>query len=1384
LGENPAFNEIITSGGTYTADLSYNRFRLLAGEGVGMVNGPAGSNQTTIYGKSFTNVDVSGENAFYAFANNTLNPTIRVATTGTIQARSDPATNTLFIDGPVSNPYIVSTGQYGFYQVKVTGEASTITSSLQGWGGDFITANSPSTLLRLIGYNDIQLSTNVTTNSVFFTISTFTSKGYLDTSTVAAVAYPNSISTVSSLYTSLAQFNSTVSYLSSYNGFSFSSVVSSIDALAMSTGEQFYTLTGLINARVTFDQERYDFTSTVAGLGSAGYLSTGGGAVVGIDQFNSTIEGLGSLGYVSSVSTLQTSSIFNTGAISTYSLEVFGPATLTASGSTILRGPIYLGGPTYIAGAVTTGPTAGLLDTTTLFSSLEGLGSLGYISTASLVSTVAGISFNSDSLTSTVAGLGSAGYISTASLVSTVAGISFNSDSLTSTVAGLGSAGYISTASLVSTVAGISLNSDSLTSTVDGLGSAGYISTASLVSTVAGISFNSGLLTSTVDGLGSAGYISTASLVSTVAGLGSSDYISTASLVSTVAGISLNSGSLTSTVEGLGSSGYISTLSLFSTVEGLGSANYVSTLSLQSTLAGIGISTGSLFSTVTGLGSANYVSTLSLQSTFAGIGISTGSLFSTVRGLGSANYVSTASLFSTVEGLGSANYVSTLSLQSTLAGIGISTGSLFSTVRGLGSANYVSTLSLQSTFAGIGISTGSIVSTVTGLGSANYVSTLSLQSTFAGIGISTGSLFSTVRGLGSANYVSTLSLTSTVQGIQANVGFPSSISSIYGSSFTTQFLLASTLSYLNIVQQSSITVAGGNSVIVYSSDGLVWQPTNYGFGGTVQWIGYNGEYWLAAANTGVYSSANIINWTQRATGIFSQNTNALVWGNGIWVIGGINSPSAAPTLKYSFDGITWFNGANSFTDTCLGLAFNGTMFIAVGNPTQTIKYSYDGKTWINASGSVMGSYGQAIGWNGRMWVAGGQLANNIKYSYDGINWLSANTSFGTGCYGVAWNGLYWVAGGQGGVTIKYSFDGINWTDAAAGTFSTNCLWVSWNGKVWIAYGQGGGSIKWSIDGSTWVNSTGSLPTSVGKCAFYNPGPMSYRQANLNILPDFAPSFQYSTNQIFMTTSSINLNNRLIVDLQGIVDVEGILTASSIITPTLSVSTVTSMSSLTFGSGSGWIVMGAAQAAVISTIQQNTALSFISTLYVGSTNTIVRNYTAQLNGNVLASTLMIGNPLSVFSTQGFRLTLTHDSAMKPFTTVWNTSSDKRVKENIRDADIDRCYDDIKALPLRRFTWQEGFYNSSSGIDRNVIGFIAQEVSTIIPKSVSIMEAYGYKDFQFLNIDQINMSFYGALKRTIKDKEYMDSTIKGQRVEIETLKGTTSFILSTLEGLQGR
>jgi hypothetical protein len=182
-----------------------------------------------------------------------------------------------------------------------------------------------------------------------------------------------------------------------------------------------------------------------------------------------------------------------------------------------------------------------------------------YISTADLVSSMTpffngSLSFMSN-IQSTVTGLGTARYVSTATLQSTSVGLVAQN---LSTVRGLGSSGYVSTLSLQSTI--------------DRLGLLSYISSSALTSTVASI-----LYPATSPG-GSLGVIVTTSTdpalvnFNTVISqyLGSTNYFNqtNASGFGVVYGVSLPS-----TTSGI--------------IRSLGTLNYVSTATLQSTSQGI-----------------------------------------------------------------------------------------------------------------------------------------------------------------------------------------------------------------------------------------------------------------------------------------------------------------------------------------------------------------------------------------------------------------------------------------------------------------------------------------------------------------------------------------------------------------------------------------------------------------------------------------------------------------------------------------------------------------------------------------------------------------------------------------------------------------------------
>jgi hypothetical protein len=482
-----------------------------------------------------------------------------------------------------------------------------------------------------------------------------------------------------------------------------------------------------------------------------------------------------------------------------------------------------------IPGSVTGGQ---LVSTTTGLT--NGLGSLGYISTLGLNSTIAGlgslgflssISSIQPTLNSTLNGLGSLGFLSTVqpSLNSTIQGLGslgFLSSAqlpLTSTIEGLNVYGYVNTVNLVSTTVNLQSNLNQLMSpaaisTFVVYGTNTFTAGVSIgilninpqdVSTLSsGIGYNltgfliSSFLFSTVIGLGTAGYLSSAiiqpSLNSTIQGLGSLGFLSTGA----------TQPSLNSTVQGLGSLGFLSTgatqPSLNSTIQGLGSLGFLSTATLQSNLN----------STVQGLGSLGFLSTATLQ----------GNLNSTVQGLGSFGFLSTVqpSLNSTIQGLGTFGFLSTAVIQgdlnSTIKGLGslgflstaVMQGDLNSTVQGLGSLGFLSTAVMQS----------NLNSTVQGLGTVGFLSSISsIQPT----------LNSTLAGLTSLGYVSTSMLYSTSIGL-ANSFYIVNTGQIYITGGTATIGNASNVIYLSSFLHSSIIYSGNNGAFTASNAGAGNQP--------------------------------------------------------------------------------------------------------------------------------------------------------------------------------------------------------------------------------------------------------------------------------------------------------------------------------------------------------------------------------------------------------------------------------------------------------------------------------------------------------------------------------------------------------------------------------
>ena len=536
LSTNPSFNQIITTGGTYTADLSFNTFRLFAGQGIGMVNGTPGSNETFIYAKAFNQIDISGADSLKSFSNGILTQSVKFATAENayIQLRTDSDTNTLFIDGPMTQT--ISTGYYGFNKFVIIPSVSTIQTNLTAYPKNTLFADSQSTQITFAGVNDLILSTNYSTNQVFFTVSSFTAAGYLALSGETFSVYNRLISTISSGFVTVPNFSTGAINLSTLSFSNASSVNSSIFGVSTYFGGRFDFLNSLISTRATIEQLNTvtgNFQISISSFSTnymsyTDYISSAAGI---LNQISTTL-------FLSGISTIYVYDgnliNFSVGSI-TYDQSDISTLS-TATNSRIISTNTALSAQN----------EGNLLST---FSTVLGLGTLGYVSSTQLTSTTQGLGtigyISTTQLTSTIAGLGTFGYISTAQLISTVAGLgtlgyistSFTNNILQSTVTGinnnLGSLGYVSTLSLQSTTQGLydgfgnyyisTAGLDSIIqSSIEGLGTVGFLSTSQFNDALTS-SFNalftynlisSPNLKSTIDNLGSMGYISTATLVS------------------------------------------------------------------------------------------------------------------------------------------------------------------------------------------------------------------------------------------------------------------------------------------------------------------------------------------------------------------------------------------------------------------------------------------------------------------------------------------------------------------------------------------------------------------------------------------------------------------------------------------------------------------------------------------------------------------------------------------------------------------------------------------------------------------------------------------------------------------------------------------------------
>jgi hypothetical protein len=112
-------------------------------------------------------------------------------------------------------------------------------------------------------------------------------------------------------------------------------------------------------------------------------------------------------------------------------------------------------------------------------------------------------------------------------------------------------------------------------------------------------------------------------------------------------------------------------------------------------------------------------------------------------------------------------------------------------------------------------------------------------------------------------------------------------------------------------------------------------------------------------------------------------------------------------------------------------------------------------------------------------------------------------------------------------------------------------------------------------------------------------------------------------------------------------------------------------------------------------------------------------------------------------------------------TWTIPSDHRIKENIVKADLKTCYDNVKNINLYRYNFIDAFETGSN--DKNKLGYIAQEVEKYFPKATyrqkkRLNDKREVPDLLSIDVEQVNLTLYGAVKQLIKIVEKQNKRIK--------------------------
>jgi hypothetical protein len=188
-----------------------------------------------------------------------------------------------------------------------------------------------------------------------------------------------------------------------------------------------------------------------------------------------------------------------------------------------------------------------------------------------------------------------------------------------------------------------------------------------------------------------------------------------------------------------------------------------------------------------------------------------------------------------------------------------------------------------------------------------------------------------------------------------------------------------------------------------------------------------------------------------------------------------------------------------------------------------------------------------------------------------------------------------------------------------------------------------------------------------------------------------------------------------------------------------------------------------QTSNVSIIYQNTSLNpaafrWTATMINDSVTTLVLKTTSNVNYSLIDPNVYINMQNGVLKWDYALNATTIQNSLNDISTrnlLYYGSlrfiSDPRLKKDIQPANLRRCYDIIRDIPLHRYEFIDSYMSTFQVTDRRRLGIMADEYEQVFPKSVTTIQSPvpGLSTIKTVDTQQLDMAHLGATQYLLKE-----------------------------------